>query len=59
MCSHTKLHKLLVTQSRGDDFISFDDGTQNESGKVAFKGDSLAVCQLRQKSAIAMLSDYY
>ena len=59
MSSHTKLHKLLVTQSRGDDFISFEDGTQNEAGKVAFKGDSLAICQLRQKCAIAILSDYY
>ena len=47
-----------VTQSRGDDFLSIDDGTQHEAGKVAVMGNSLAINQLRQKFAIAMLSDY-
>ena len=37
----------------------FNDGAQIESGKVAILGDSLAMCQLRKKLAIELLSDYY
>ena len=36
----------------------FGDGAQNESGKVAVYGDSLAMCQLRQMWAITFLSGY-
>ena len=39
--------------------FGFDDGAQNESGKVAVKGDSFAMCQLRQKWAIPLPSNLY
>ena len=37
----------------------FSGGAQKKYGKVAVKGDSLSMDQLRQKWAITLLLDYY
>ena len=56
------MENFLILPQTSDQYWStivwFGGGAQNKSGKVAVLGDSFAMCQLRQKSAIILLSDY-
>ena len=58
---HKKIRKfrLPLPQTKSRSAFRFCDGGHSKSGKVSVLGNSFAVRQLRQKSAITILSFYY